>query len=227
MNWMTRENRQGAPRIKVCGLTDPIQARSVCEAGADAVGLVFAPKSPRFVSREDARQMIKKLPPFVQTVGVFVDESLEVIRDMVNFCGLDLVQLHGNEAPGFCKLLAPRVIKAFRVKDQGVLKEIENYQGKVRGILLDSWSGKSQGGTGKRFDWEIARRVVSSFTLPVILAGGLDCGNVREAVSRVHPWGLDVSSRVEISPGVKDMEKVKQFIFQAKSAPFSSSGPDG
>ncbi len=215
---MINPENSTSPRIKVCGLMDPFQAVQAAEAGAHAIGLVFVPKSPRFVSKEDARQIIKRLPPLVQTVGVFVDEPLEVIRDLVAFCGLDLVQLHGNESPGFCKRLAPRVIKAFRVKDQGVMDEIENYRGKVRGILLDAWSAKAHGGTGKRFDWSVAAMAVKSFSVPVILAGGLDCGNVKEAVRTVHPWGVDVSSGVETRPGVKDMKRVERFILEARAA---------
>ena len=205
------------PRVKVCGLTDLDQARAVCEAGADAIGFVFAEKSPRLVSREDVRQIIKKLPPLVQTVGVFVNDSMDIIRAIADFCGLDLVQLHGSEPPGFCKLLAPRVIKAFRVRDRAVLDEIDDYRGKVRGILLDAWSKQSEGGTGRAFDWQIAREAVSSCGMPVILAGGLGPDNVKEAVSKVKPWGMDVSSGVETRPGVKDIQKVRRFIEETKS----------
>ena len=199
-------------RVKICGLTRPDEALAVCEAGADAVGFVFAEKSPRLVSKEEVRQIVKKLPPFVQTVGVFVNESVEVIRDITRFCGLDLVQLHGGEPPGFCKLLAPRVIKAFRVRDRSVLREIEDYRGKVRGILLDAWSRNMHGGTGRAFDWQIAREAVSSAGMPVILAGGLDPDTIGDAVSRVRPWGVDVSSGVETSPGRKDIQRVKRFL---------------
>ncbi len=215
-NSLNSSNPLTPPRIKVCGLTDLDQARAVCEAGADAVGFVFAEKSPRLVSREEVRQIIKKLPPMVQSIGVFVNESVDVIREIVSFCGIDMVQLHGSESPGFCKLLAPRVIKAFRVRDEMVLNQIEDYRGKVRGILLDAWSRQSEGGTGRVFDWRIAGDAVSSCGMPVILAGGLGPDNVREAVSRVRPWGVDVSSGVEISPGDKDIQKVRRFIEAAK-----------
>ena len=211
-------NTAPSPRIKVCGLTDPSQAVQVSEAGADAVGFVFAEKSPRLVSKEDVRQIVKKLPPLVQAVGVFVDESADVIREMVRFCGLDMVQLHGSESPGFCKLLAPRVIKAFRVKDETVVGEIENYRGKVRAVLLDAWSSRAHGGTGKVFDWEIAKKVVLSAGMPVILAGGLNPDNVGDALSRLGPWGVDVSSGVETSPGKKDMDRVRRFIKAVKKS---------
>ncbi len=204
-------------RIKVCGLTDPDQALETCMAGADAIGFVFTPKSPRLLSREDARHIIKKMPPMVQSVGVFVDESIDTIREIVEFCGIDLVQLHGSEPPGFCKLLAPRVIKAFRVKNDRVLQEIENYSGAVRGILIDTWARGTHGGTGKTFDWDVARKIVASIDMPVILAGGLEPGNVEEAVSKVRPWGVDVSSGVETAPGQKSIEKIKEFIRNARA----------
>ncbi len=210
------------PRVKVCGLTDPYQATTICEAGVQAIGLVFVSKSPRYVPKEDARQIIKKLPPLVQTVGVFVDESIDAIKEVVRFCGLDMVQLHGNEPPGYCKLLAPRVIKAFRVKDKMVLDEIQDYKGAIRGILLDAWSRKAQGGTGKVFDWQIARKAVLLAEMPVILAGGLAPDNVAEAVRLVRPWGVDVSSGVESSPGIKDLNKVRQFMQAVNTTDFGS-----
>ncbi len=224
MDFQDQDNHPKMVRIKICGFTDPEQACLACEAGADAIGFVFAPKSPRLISKEDARQIIKKLPPLIQTVGVFVDESADTIRQVLNFCGLDLVQFHGSEPPGFCKLFAPRAIKALRVKNETVLDEISDYRGTVRGILLDAWSRKAQGGTGKVFDWEIARQAVLSADMPVILAGGLSVDNASEAVRLVRPWGVDVSSGVESSPGVKDIEKVRRFVNTVRIGVFDLYG---
>jgi len=198
--------------IKVCGLTDPSEARAVAEAGADAIGLVFA-KSSRQIDPDRARKIIEALPPMIQAVGVFVNESPERIEEIIAYCGLDLVQLHGEETPETCRRLAPRVIKAWRIRDRADIQNLMPYMGTVRGFLLDAWSPKAHGGTGEAFDWSIAveaKEAISS--LPIVLAGGLRPENVLEAVRQVQPWGVDVSSGVERAPGKKDLEKVTCFI---------------
>ncbi len=205
-----------ATRIKICGITTPEQAREVAVAGADAIGLVFA-KSPRRVTRERATDIIAALPPLVQSVGVFVDPSEQELLDILAQCPLDLIQLHGNESPEFCKRFAPRVIKAFRIKDEADLLALSPYRDTVRGFLLDAWSSRAMGGTGESFDWSIAKKACIQVSTPVILAGGLDPGNAAKAVTQVRPWGVDVSSGVEKSPGIKDMEKVKAFIKAVRS----------
>lgn len=199
-------------RVKICGLTRFDEALAVCLAGCHAIGFVFVSRSPRFVTREDVRSICEKLPPFVQTVGVFVDEERDTIKDIMEFCGLDICQLHGEESPEFCRFFAPRVVKAFRVKDESILEQLKLYRGSVRAILIDSWSQGLEGGTGKVFDWHLAKKITSSTDIPVILAGGLNPENIGKAVRQVQPWAVDVSSGVEISPGRKDIEKVRLFI---------------
>lgn len=198
-------------RIKVCGLTDPAEARQAAEYGVDAIGLVFA-KSPRQVNPETARLIVRAVPPFVQTVGVFVNESPRRIRDIVAHCGLDLVQLHGEEKPDVCEALAPRAVKAARVRTCEDIEALSAYNGMVRAFLLDAWSPDTHGGTGQTFDWSIVTEAGKALAEPVILAGGLNPQNVAHAVEQVRPWGVDVSSGVEISPGRKDMEKIRRFV---------------
>lgn len=183
-------------------------------AGADALGFVFFRKSPRNIDPDDARDIIRQLPPFVQTVGLFVNEEAVVVNAMADRCGLDIVQLHGDEAPDYCGMINRRVVKAFRVKDVVSLGALRDYR--VAGYLLDAWSRDAYGGTGHTFDWDLARDAVSCG--PLVLAGGLTPSNVAEAVHRVRPYAVDVSSGVESSPGQKDPVKVREFIRMAKEA---------
>ena len=199
-------------RVKICGITSVEDALQAVEAGADALGFVFHEKSPRSVSPEQAAMIIRALPPFVQAVGLFVNAEIDLVNAMAELCRLDLVQLHGEEPPEFCGLVARRVIKAFRVKDVTSLDLIGNYR--VAGYLLDAWLPDTYGGTGTTFNWEIAK-LAGEFG-PIILAGGLTPCNVRSAVEAVAPYGVDVSSGVESAPGKKDPEKVREFIGRAK-----------
>ena len=201
-------------RIKVCGLTDPSEAKAVAEAGADAIGLVFA-KSPRKIDPDRAREIVQNLPPMVQTVGVFVNESSEKIRQIIDYCGLDLVQLHGEETPETCKQLAPRAIKAWRIRKRADIQDLLPYQEVVKAFLLDAWSPRVHGGTGETFDWSIAVEAKKVLSRPIILAGGLRPENVARAVKQVRPWGVDVSSGVENAPGKKNIELVADFIRRA------------
>ncbi len=203
-------------RIKICGITTKEQARAVAAAGADAIGLVFA-KSPRQVSPQQALEIIKDLPPFVQTVGVFVNPSPKELADVMAYCQLDLIQLHGNESPELCEKFAPRVIKALRIKNQSDLDILGPYQHTVRGFLLDTWSPEADGGTGKTFDWTIAANACQCVSKPVILAGGLTPENITSAIESVRPWGVDASSGLEEAPGVKDIKKVEAFIQAIRS----------
>ncbi len=184
------------------------------EGGADALGFVFYEKSPRYVSPQKAAAIIRELPPFIQSVGLFVDEEADQVNWTAGFCGLDLVQLHGEEDPEYCLGINRRIIKAFRVKDAATTAGVSRYQ--AAGYLLDAWSPLAPGGTGQSFDWELARSVVSTGRL--ILAGGLTPENVGDAVRVVAPYGLDVSSGVESTPGRKDADKVREFIRRAKGA---------
>lgn len=196
------------PRVKVCGTTRLKDALLAVECGADAIGFIFYKKSPRYVSAKTAKEICSKLPPFVHRVGVFVNETADKINRIVDRCGLDAVQLHGDESPAFCKKIKHRVIKVVRVKDAASLKEMSRYV--VDGFLLDTWKEDQWGGTGKVFDWELAARAKKYG--PVIIAGGLNPRNVKAAIKKVQPYGVDVSSGVEQSPGKKDPRKVKAFI---------------
>ncbi len=203
--------------VKICGITSEEQAVETALSGADAIGLVFA-ASPRRVEPDAARRIIEALPPFVSSVGVFVDEEPERIGELVDYCGLDFVQLHGQESPDFCRRFAPRAIKAFRIRDERELGLLPAYEPWVRGFLLDAWSEKAMGGTGSTFDWSIARKARTATRKPVILAGGLDPANVREAISQARPWGVDASSGLEVRPGRKDMERVREFLETVRAA---------
>jgi phosphoribosylanthranilate isomerase len=188
-------------RVKVCGITNHQDASMAIELGADALGFIFAP-SPRGIAPEEARDIIRAIPPFVQAVGVFVDEDPVTIRRIVHLCGLDFVQLHGDESPDLCRELMPNAIKAFRLKDESSLSVIGPYRGRVRAILLDTYVEGKKGGTGRAFDWNLAIKA-KGFQIPTILSGGLNPDNIAEAISLVRPFGVDVNSGIEASPGKK------------------------
>ena len=200
-------------KVKICGMTQLKDAAFAVEQGADAVGFIFYNKSPRSVTMKAARDIILKLPPLVDTVGVFVNESFDRINKIANYCGLDLVQLHGEESPVFCRKIQRRVIKAFRVKDLQSIKQLEKYS--VSGYLLDTFSDNLHGGTGKIFDWNLA--LPAKKMGPVILAGGLTARNILQAIRQARPYGVDVCSGVEKLPGVKDPEKVRAFLKNIRS----------
>jgi len=181
-------------------------------AGADALGFVFYDLSPRCISYETAERIIRKLPPFVVTVGVFVNNPIRSINLAVERCGIQVVQLHGDETPDFCSGIRHQVIKAFRVRDIASLENIRSYP--VSAFLLDAYVPGAYGGTGLTFNWETAK--IAKQYGPIILAGGLNSNNVRKAVETVEPYAIDVSSGVEASPGKKDHAKVEEFIKRAK-----------
>ena len=199
-------------RVKICGIASLEDALAAIDAGADALGFVFSPKSPRHVFPEQAAAIIRHLPPFVQTVGLFVNETVETVNTTADLCGLDIIQLHGDEPPGFCDSVNRRVIKAFRVKDIASLAPIKDYR--VSACLLDAWSPVAHGGTGQTFNWEFAACAAHSGR--IILAGGLNPDNVAEAIRQVRPYGVDVSSGVESAPGKKDAVLVQAFVAAAK-----------
>src|SRR3989339_1366598 len=199
-------------RVKICGITNNEDAHAAVEYGADALGFVFA-KSPRQITKEQARDIIAELPPFVSPVGVFVDEKADKIKEVCDFGGIHTVQLHGSESPLYLNdLEGYTLIKAFRVKEEDDLKPLANYR--PHAFLLDSYVKGSPGGTGVPFKWEIARQAHKYGA--IILSGGLTPENVREAIRVVKPYAVDVSSGVESSPGKKDMLLVKRFIANAK-----------
>ena len=200
-------------KVKICGMTQLKDALFAVEQGADAVGFIFYKKSPRAVTMKTVREIITKLPPLVDTVGVFVNESAERVNKIADYCGLDMVQLHGEESPAFCRKIHRRVIKVFRVKDLQSIKRLEKFP--VSGFLLDTFSEDLHGGTGKPFDWNLA--LPAKKMGPVILAGGLTPRNILQAVRQVRPYGVDVCSGVEKSPGIKDLEKVRAFLKNIRS----------
>jgi phosphoribosylanthranilate isomerase len=207
-------------KVKICGITNVSDAQHAVDVGVDALGFVFWKKSPRYVSPEDAAKITSTLPPFVNTVGVFVDESYKTIIETIAKVGLDCVQLHGSEGPDECcelsHKLGARVIKAVRVSSLDDVKALVDYKVcNVAGYLLDSFKEGTPGGTGECFDWELAKEA-KSFGL-IILAGGLNAENVAEAIRLVRPYGVDVSSGVESSPGKKDHEKILVFMERVRS----------
>lgn len=209
----------GRTRIKICGITDLAEAKAIVDAGVDGLGFIFAEGSPRKIEPEQAKEIVKTLPPFVDAVGVFVNEDADVVDEIVQYCNLTMVQLHGDETPGYCESMSCRVIKAFRVVAEmaGSAQNLYGpYQDLVSGYLLDTFHEKMRGGTGETFDWKILEQARPPG--PVILAGGLSPENVGEAISRVNPFAVDANSGVEIEPGRKDLEKVKQFVHEVKEA---------
>jgi len=202
-------------RVKICGITNLADAQVAVEAGADALGFVFYDQSPRFISMETAAEISKQLPPFIMRVGVFVNPTKELVFKAVAGCGLSLLQFHGDEPPEFCMQFGLMSMKAFRIRDAGSLKELPKY--KTDAWLLDAYSSDTLGGTGEKFNWDLAIKA-QKLGRPVFLAGGLTPENVAEAIQKVRPFGVDVSSGVESSLGKKDHTKVRAFINVVKTA---------
>jgi phosphoribosylanthranilate isomerase len=200
-------------RVKICGITNLDDALYAADCGADAVGFIFYPKSPRFVEIAKAKDIISKLPPFITTVGVFVNQSINDVANIVSRCNINVVQLHGDETPEYCSKISVKKIKAIRIKDEDSIKDITNY--KVDTFLLDTHSENSYGGTGKVFNWDLA--IKAKGYGKIVLSGGLTPDNVKEAIEKVKPYGVDISSGVEERKGKKDREKVKEFIKRVRS----------
>lgn len=197
-------------KVKICGITRLPDALAAVEAGADALGFMFFEGSKRFLKPADAAKIIRALPPFVAKVGVFVNASADTVRATVAECGLDTLQFHGEETPEFCRQFAPlKVVKAFRIQNAESLKPLLDYA--VDAWLLDSYVPGERGGTGEKFNWDLACQA-KELGRPVILAGGLSAENIADAVQQVWPFGVDVSSGVEIAPGQKDAGMVQQFV---------------
>jgi len=202
-----------AVRVKICGITRIEDALAAAAAGADAIGLVFYAKSPRAVDIEQARAILAALPPFVTTVGLFVDAERSELERILASVPLDLLQFHGDESVQQCEAFGRPYIKALRVKaGDDIAAQVARYPS-AQGILLDAYVEGVPGGTGEAFDWSLIPQTLSK---PLILAGGLRPDNVAEAVSRVRPYAVDVSGGVEASKGVKDVEKVGAFIRAAR-----------
>ncbi|MFA6564362.1 MAG: phosphoribosylanthranilate isomerase [Verrucomicrobiia bacterium] len=203
--------------VKICGITNEDDALAAVKAGADALGFVLWPQSKRFVPVEMAARITELVPRHVQRVAVLVNPSREEVERLLAAGAFDTVQLHGDETPEFCAQWKGRakVWKAFRVADATSLAPLAGYS-VVDAVLLDGYSPASRGGTGQTFDWSLAREA-KKFGRPVILSGGLTPANVREAIAIAQSDGVDVSSGVELSPGRKDHEKVREFIRNAKT----------
>jgi phosphoribosylanthranilate isomerase len=202
--------------VKICGITSPEDGRMAAEAGADAVGIVFWPGSPRRVDLATASRIAAALPPFVLRVGVFVDADRDELVRAADEAGLDLLQLHGSEPPDAVEGLPRRALKALRVGDGFVLAEALRYEGRAAGLVLDTKDAAAPGGTGRSFDWTLAQGVRDRVKF-LMLAGGLHSGNVAEAIRTVRPDAVDVSSGVESAPGRKDPAKVRAFVAAARS----------
>lgn len=201
-------------KVKICGIRTVEHAVAAAEAGADFVGFVFA-ESRRRITPVEAATIARALPSHVARVGLFVNEAVETIRDVVATVGLDYVQLCGDEPPELCAALPTPVIKTFHVAGREALAKLPAYDGKVALYLLDGFQAGRYGGTGQTFDWAIAREAAQE--RPVMVAGGLNPENVAQAIAQARPWGVDVSSGVE-TDGVKDVVKIAAFVAAAKRA---------
>ncbi|WP_366923662.1 phosphoribosylanthranilate isomerase [Metallumcola ferriviriculae] len=216
------------PVVKICGITTAAQAKMVSTAGADAIGLVFAKQSTRFVSRQQASTISQMVDNDTSVVGVFCNDSEEVVAAAADFVSLSAVQLHGNESPDYCRRLRekmhlvekgcwPMLVKAVPVRGVETLEQVKPYLHLVDAIMLDTYHRGRLGGTGMQFDWHVAvefNRLWPEKTL--LIAGGLNGVNVGTLLARINPWGVDVSSGVEAYPGQKSPEKVSAFIKQVK-----------
>ena len=201
-------------RVKICGITNEEDALKAAYYGAWAVGFIFHKRSPRYVSPSKVRTIVESLPPFVTPVGVFLDHSEHAVRDICRLTRISTVQFHGEESPGFCKRFKNfKIIKAFRVMDFFNFRSVLQY--KVDAYLFDTFSETAAGGTGKTFNWDLLKG--QAFDRPVILSGGLNPANVRQAVEAVRPYAVDVASGVEKSPGIKDHRQMKAFLDQAQT----------
>jgi len=197
-------------RIKICGITNLEDALLAAALGANALGFIFYPKSPRHVDPEAAREIIAQLPPFVAAVGVFVDETAAVVDELAAKVRLDWVQLHGQESPEYCRNLGRKVIKGFRIQDEDSLRQLAEYQGAAQAMLLDTYKKGQVGGTGEIFDWHLARKAKKYGQ--IILAGGLTPDNVAMAIATVGPAAVDAASGTEAAPGKKDPAKLRAFF---------------
>ncbi|MDD3883493.1 MAG: phosphoribosylanthranilate isomerase [Gallionella sp.] len=196
-------------RIKICGLTREQDIHAAVYAGADAIGLVFYEKSPRHVSVERAAQLLSVLPPFVTTVGLFVDAEAEFVRTLLAAVPLDVLQFHGDETPEYCAQFGRPWLKAIRVRPGVDLLQCAARYTEAQALLLDAHVEGVPGGTGATFDWSL---IPESLALPVILSGGLDRANVADAIAQVRPYAVDVSSGVEAQKGIKDAAKIAAFV---------------
>jgi len=196
-------------RVKICGLTRESDLAAAVAAGADAVGFVFYAPSPRAIVAERARALVDALPPFVTGVGLFVDAEPNFVRSVLARVPLAMLQFHGEEPPAYCSAFQRPWIKAIRMRPETDLRTLARRHRDAQGLLLDTYDPVAVGGTGRRFDWDLVPRWLAPRT---ILAGGLDPGNVAEAIRRIGPYAVDVSGGVEVAKGVKDRTKLEAFL---------------
>jgi phosphoribosylanthranilate isomerase len=203
-----------AVRVKICGITRHEDLRAACEAGADALGFVFYANSPRNLAIGQAAALVARMPPFIQSVGLFVNADPDFVRAVLKAVPLDLLQFHGDERPDVCRAFGRPYLKAVRVRVGVDLVKYAADFSDARALLLDAFVPGVPGGTGERFDWSL---IPPGLPKPVVLSGGLNPDNVAEAVGTVHPWAVDVSSGVESAPGIKDAAKVVAFVRNART----------
>ena len=196
-------------RVKICGITRVQDGVAAAAVGADAIGLVFYPNSPRYVEIEQAAEIASALPPFVTKVALFVNAPADEIELVVSQAPIDLIQFHGNESPDFCSAQGKPYIKAIRMKAGVNLHQQRELYYQSCGLLVDSYRAGVPGGTGESFNWSL---IPADLSAEIILAGGLTPANVADAIRAVHPWGVDVSGGVEAAKGIKDAQTIKQLI---------------
>jgi phosphoribosylanthranilate isomerase len=208
-------------RVKFCGITSSADAEKAVSAGSDALGFVFFKDSPRYIEPESAGAIIKTLPPFVTSVGVFVNEDIRFIQDCAEKCGLGAVQMHGDETPEYCSIFRGlglkgiKLIKGIRLKDQESIRSIEDCQADA--VLLDAYKKDIYGGTGKVLDRSLAV-LAKEYGKKLIISGGLNPDNVREIIEELKPYAVDVSSGIESSPGEENIELMEEFIQEVRAA---------
>ena len=217
----SRSTARGTTRIKICGITREEDARAATQAGADALGLNFYAPSPRSIDLESARRIVAAVPPFVTIVALFVDEPADSVHRIIDNVAIDALQFHGSEVPEYCAQFGRPWMKAVRMKEGVDLAAQAARYSDSRGLLLDSWREGVPGGTGETFDWA---RVSADLALPLVLAGGLNPGNVEAAILQLHPAAVDVAGGVESAPGRKDAGKIRQFIEAVRAADRVNNG---
>ncbi len=198
-------------RVKICGITRLEDAQAAIESGADALGFVFYAASPRAIGAEQASEIIRKLPAFISKVGLFVNPETDQVEEILQQVNLDYLQFHGNESANYCERFARPYIKAIAIRpDMDLSASLLPFQ-HAAGLLLDTWDPDQAGGTGKSFNWHLLEKLPRQMA-PIILAGGLNAGNVKAAIAQVKPYAVDVSSGVEESPGIKSAVKIRAFM---------------
>ena len=201
-------------RIKFCGFTRETDVRQACSLGVDAVGFVFCEESPRFVSVELAQSLSAACGPFVARVGLFLNQSENAVQSILEKVDLDVLQFHGSEEESYCRSFAKPYLKSVPMREPEALERYRNVYSSAQALLVDNHEADAMGGTGQTFDWN---DVSSDDSVPLIVAGGLSADNVAEAIEKIHPYGVDVSSGIEKEKGIKDLAKMRSFVTAVKS----------